>query len=116
VRSKSDFTSLYPGVPSSIVFEWDSGKLSNEGENIELSMPGELDTTVIPNERYYIRVDNVSYSDGEHHENFPGLDPWVHTNSANGGGESLQRINPNLYGDDVNNWKSDEAAPGEQTY
>ena len=116
VRSKSDFTSLYPGVPSSIVFEWDSGKLSNEGENIELSMPGELDTTVIPNERYYIRVDNVSYSDGEHHENFPGLDPWVHTNSANGGGESLQRIYPNLYGDDVNNWKSDEAAPGEQTY
>ncbi len=117
VRDKPTFTLLYPLVPSSIVFEWDSGKLSNEGENIELSIPWE---PVDPNDpygsRYYICVDNVDYSDGEHHENFPGLDPWVYTNSANGGGESLQRVSPSLFGDDVNNWKSAEAAPGEQTY
>ena len=89
------------------------GKLSNEGENIELSIPGELDTTVIPNIRYYIRVDNVSYSDGEHHENFPGLDPWAKTMHANGDGQSLHRIDPNLFGDDVNNWRSNDPAPGE---
>jgi hypothetical protein len=113
VKDKPTFTGLYPGVPSSIVFEWDSGKLSNEGENVELSMPGELDTTVTPNVRYYIRIDNISYSDGEHHENFPGLDPWAKTRRANGGGYSLHRIDPNLFGDDVNNWISNDAAPGE---
>jgi hypothetical protein len=111
VKNKPAFTSTFPSVPSSIVFEWDSGKLSNEGENIELSMPGELDTTVIPNERYYIRIDNVIYSDGEHHQNFPGLDPWAGTRSANGTGDSLHRINPNLFGDDVNNWASDAPDP-----
>ncbi len=109
VRDKPTFTAKYPWVPSSIVFEWTSGKLSNEGENIQLSMPGELDL----GERVYIRVDNVIYSDGEHHENFPGLDPWSKARSANGGGESLQRISPNLFGDDVDNWRADEAAPGE---
>jgi hypothetical protein len=112
VKDKPIFTALYDYVDPSIVFEWDSGKLSNEGENVELSMPGELDPNGI---RYYIRIDNISYSDGEHHENFPGLDPWVKTRSANGGGGSLQRIYPNLYGDDVNNWKSAEATPGEET-
>ena len=64
-------------------------------------MPGELNEL---GARVYIRVDNVSYSDGEHHENFLGLDPWRNMTSANGDGESLHRINPNLYGDDVNNW------------
>ena len=107
MRHKPKFTALYTEVDPSIVFEWDSGKLSNEGENIELSIPGELDDSV----RYYIRVDNVDYSDGEHHENFPGLDPWVYTNSANGEGDSLHRINPNLFGDDVNNWTSDVPDP-----
>jgi hypothetical protein len=109
VRDKPKFTDLYDEVDPSIVFQWTSGKLSNEGENIELSIPGELVDSV----RYYIRVDNVSYSDGEHHENFPGLDPWSKTRNANGGGHSLQKINPNLFGDDVNNWMSNEAAPGE---
>jgi hypothetical protein len=88
------------------------GKLSNEGENIELSMPGEFDRSVTPNIRYYIRVDNVNYSDGHHHENFPGLDPWRHTILANGDGESLNRIDPNRYGDDPNNWEQDSANPG----
>jgi hypothetical protein len=105
--------SKYPFVPSSQLFGPFSGKLSNEGENVELSIPGELDTTVTPNKRYYFRVDNVSYSDGVHHENFVGLDPWVKTRQANGGGESLQRIYPDLYGDDVNNWISSGASPGE---
>ena len=112
VKNKTKFTELYPDVPSSIVFQWNSGKLSNEGENVELSMPGELDL-VDPNIRYYIRIDNVSYSDGEHHENFPGLDPWAKTRRANGGDQSLHRIDPNLFGDDVNNWISNDAAPGE---
>jgi hypothetical protein len=86
-----------------------SGKLSNEGENIELSIPGEL----VSGTRVYIRVDNVIYSDGKHHENFPGLDPWRTMDQANGKGESLQKIDPYLFGDDVNNWDSESPSPGE---
>jgi hypothetical protein len=89
-----------------------SGKLSNEGEDVQLSMPGELDAAD-PNIRHYIRIDNVNYSDGVHHENFPGLDPWFDTRSANGNGESLHRTNPNLFGDDAGNWFSESADPGE---
>jgi hypothetical protein len=101
--------SKYPTVPPSKLFGPFSGKLSNEGENIELSMPGELDDL---SERVYIRIDNVRYSDGQHHENFPGLDPWRITGSANGEGDSLQRLDPTLFGDDVNNWTADEPSPG----
>jgi hypothetical protein len=100
--------SKYPSVPSSQLFGPFSGKLSNEGENIELSIPGEL----VSGTRVYIRVDNVIYSDGKHHENFPGLDPWRTMDQANGKGESLQKIDPYLFGDDVNNWLANEATPG----
>ena len=101
------------GIPPEIpVLGSFSGKLSNEGENIELSIPGELANPPDLGSRVYIRVDNVSYSDGEHHENFPGLDPWSQTRNANGGGHSLHRIDPDLFGDDVNNWISNEADPG----
>ena len=110
VKDKVAFSPLFPDVPSSIIFGPFSGKLSNEGENVELSMPGELDEF---GARDYIRIDNVSYSDGKHHENFAGLDPWRYTSMANGKGQSLQKINPNLFGDDVNNWMASEAAPGE---
>jgi hypothetical protein len=88
----------------------DGTKLSNDGENVEISMPGDLDPCD-PDIRYYIRIDNVSYSDGSRHENFPGLDPWPKDPDLYG--ESLNRINPNLYGDDVNNWVSGSANPGQ---
>jgi hypothetical protein len=100
--------SKYPSVPPSQLFGPFSGKLSNEGENIELSMPGELDSL---GARVYVCIDNVTYSDGVHHENFVGLDPWVKTRAANGSGESLHRINPNLFGNDVNNWESSSKTP-----
>jgi hypothetical protein len=111
VKDKPEFIMKYPSVSSSIVFQWDDGKLSNEGENVELSMPGELDTVPNPDIRYYIRIDNVIYSDGEHHESFPGLDPWFDMFHANGDGESLHRIDPNLYGDDAGNWFSESVDP-----
>jgi hypothetical protein len=112
----AEFRSFYPRTPTDVnIFCSFGGKLSNEGEDVQLSFPGELPDPCDLNSRVYVRVDNVNYSDGEHHENFPGLDPWVYTNSANGGGDSLQRIYPSLYGDDVNNWKSASASPGEPT-
>jgi len=37
------------------VFEWDTGKLDNGDEKIQLSMPGDVDTD--PSRRQWIRVD-----------------------------------------------------------
>ena len=77
-----------------------SGKLSNGGEKVELSMPGDVDTS---GTRYYIRVDRVNYSDGTHAQDNPGyIDLWPP--EADGQGASITRANPALYGNDPNNW------------
>ena len=87
------------------------GKLNNAGESLELSMPGDVDEF---GERQYIRVERVSYSDGSHHENFEELvwpvDPWPVM--ADGFGSSLTRENPQLYGNDPNNWIAASPTPG----
>jgi hypothetical protein len=110
-KDTSQFTTRYGSMPPGVLVKGPFAggtKLSNDGENVEISMPGDVDPCE-PNIRYYIRIDNVIYSDGSHHENFPGLDPWPR--EADGDG-SLQRINPNLYGNDVNNWYADSPTPG----
>ena len=114
VKNISVFNSAYGSMPPGVqVLEpFQSGtKLSNAGEDVEISMPGDLDPCD-PNIRYYIRIDNVRYSDGSQHEDFPGLDPWPKGADGTADGYSLNRKNPNLYGDDVNNWKADEPTPG----
>jgi hypothetical protein len=84
------------------------GKLSNGGEKLELSMPGDID---LYGTRHYIRVDRVNYSDGWHPEDCPGgVDLWPI--EADGGGKSLSRTDPNLYGNDPNNWDADTPSPG----
>ena len=86
-----------------------SGKLSNGGEKVELSKPGDVDT---PGTRYYIRVDRVNYSDGSHPQDCPGgVDLWPV--EADAGGYSLTRIWPELYGNDPNNWTAATPSPGE---
>ncbi len=112
-KDPENFSDRYgdPGVQVLGPFE-DDTKLSNAGENVEISMPGDLDPCD-PNIRYYIRIDNVKYSDGGQHEDFPGLDPWPRDADGGGDGYSLIRKDPNLYGDDVNNWEADEPSPGE---
>jgi len=84
------------------------GSLSNSGETVELSRPGDMDEF---GRRHYIRVDRVGYSDGSHHDNEPGgVDLWP--TLADGGGASLSRITPQLYGNDPNNWKAAVPSPG----
>jgi hypothetical protein len=76
------------------------GKLSNSGERLELSMPGDIDEF---GSRHYIRADRVDYSDGSHHEDEPGgVDLWP--TGPDGGGASLSRVTAELYGNDPNNW------------
>ncbi|MHC4659959.1 MAG: hypothetical protein ACYS83_12425, partial [Planctomycetota bacterium] len=98
----------YGSMPPGVVYGPYDGKLSNGGEKLELSMPGDID---LYGTRYYIRVDRVNYSDGSHPEDCPGgVDLWPI--EADGGGKSLARIDPNLYGNDPNNWDADTPSPG----
>jgi len=85
------------------------GKLSNAGESLELSMPGDVDKA---GKRQYIRVDRVNYSDGSHPEDCPGgIDLWPA--EADGLGKSLSRRVLSDYGNDPDNWTASTPSPGE---
>lgn len=105
----NQFRIWYPNTPTGVTilgpFAGGTG-LSNDSENVELSIPGDLDDESV---RAYIRIDNVNYSDGSHHQDFVGLDPWPKGPDE---GASLNRIDPNRYGNDPNNWESQSANPG----
>ena len=92
------------------IFEWIAGRLSNAGEKVQISKPGEQELDgFVP----YVRLDRVNYSDGSHPENFyklPG-DPWPA--APDGTGKSLTRISMDAYGNDPNNWQSAEPTPGQ---
>ncbi len=91
------------------VFTWNSGKLSNSRETLELYRPGDVDDL---GHRYWIQVDRVSYSDGTHNSDFPtGLDPWPR--SADGNGQSLQRVALDGYANDPANWSAAIPTPGQ---
>jgi len=106
VKHPEAFIWRYPSVSIEMIFGPYDGKLSNAGESVELSMPGESD-------RSYIRVDRVNYSDGSHPEDCPGglVDLWpVETD---GDGMALIRKIPTDYGNDPDNWIADIPSPGE---
>ncbi|MGB2862788.1 MAG: lamin tail domain-containing protein [Sedimentisphaerales bacterium] len=109
----SDWTALATrySIPAGVqVFEWDTGKLDNAGEKIQLSMPGDADTQGL---RQWIRVDRVNYSDGSHPDDTPGdTDPWPV--EPDGIGYSLSRINPAEYGNDPVNWQAEIPSPGRE--
>jgi len=108
VKNPTAFSLRYSSVPvQEIVGPYD-GNLSNSGEKLELSMPGDIDTA---GERHYIRVDRVNYSDGSHHEDAPGsLDLWPI--QPDGGGKSLRRRSPADYTNDPENWAAAPPSPG----
>ena len=100
------FDAVHPGVRR--VGNW-IGHLSNSGERVQLSSPGDLDKF---GTRQYIREDRVVYSDGSHPEDCPGnVDLWPTT--ADGYGMSLNRIDPHRYGNDPNNWQATPPSPGQ---
>ncbi|MCK4887305.1 MAG: lamin tail domain-containing protein, partial [Planctomycetes bacterium] len=103
------FTSTYGSMPAgvSVLGPYD-GKLNNGGEKLDLMMAGDKEPT---DDRYYIRVDRLNYSDGDHPENFDGMtDPWP--TSPDGDGDSLSRIYEDAYGNDPNNWQGQAETPG----
>ena len=87
-------------MPAGIIFGPYEGSLSNAGESLELSMPGDGNNEGV---RQYIRIDRINYSDGSHPENCPGgVDPWPV--EADGDGLALTRKVPADYGNDPENW------------
>lgn len=94
------------GISVNVDLSWADGvdgSLSNGGEKPQISQPGDLDGTG----RFCIRVDRVNYSDGSHPVDD---DPWPV--APDGGGQSLTRITPSNYGNDIANWKSSSPTPG----
>jgi len=80
-------------------------ELANDGEKIELSVPGVPD----PGTEFvsYIRLEQVNYSDGIH----PLVgDPWP--TGADARGDSLQRSSVSNYSNDVSNWTAATPTPG----
>lgn len=100
VRNKSVFNLEYNTGSNVQIFEWGTdGKLSNKGEEIILFMPGEIDNDkTAPS---YILIDLVNYND---------KNLWP--TEADGDGYSLNRINPEKYGNDPDNWKASRPTPG----
>ncbi|MBN2269737.1 MAG: lamin tail domain-containing protein [Sedimentisphaerales bacterium] len=108
VKDVDAFRWRYPSVPAGKIFGPYDGQLSNGGEQVEISMPGDTDTF---GRQYYIRIDRVGYSDGSHPQDAPGgIDLWP--TQADGTGMSLTLITPNLYGNDPNNWTAESPSPG----
>ncbi|MHC4863961.1 MAG: lamin tail domain-containing protein [Planctomycetota bacterium] len=108
VKDPVAFDWRYGPVPGVQVLGPYDGRLSNSGEKVELSQPGDVDEF---GKRYYIRVDRVSYSDGFHPDDCPGgVDLWP--TEADGGGKSLSRIFGQYYGNDPNNWQAASPTPG----
>jgi hypothetical protein len=108
-KKPAAFSWRYPHVPAEIIFGPYDGNLSNAGENLELSMPGDFDKEGV---LHYIRVDRINYSDGSHPENCPGgVDLWPV--DPDGYGQSLTRKVPTDYGNDPENWLAAPVSPGE---
>ncbi|MFC1633662.1 lamin tail domain-containing protein [Planctomycetota bacterium] len=109
VKHPEAFMWRYPGVPIEMIIGPYDGKLSNAGESIELSMPGDIDKDGKP---YTIRIDRVNYSDGSHPEDCPGLvDLWPV--EPDGDGMVLTRKILADYGNDPDNWTAGAPSPAE---
>jgi len=109
VKNPDAFSWRYPGVPVENILGPYDGSLSNSGETLELSMPGDVDQE---GTRHYIRIDRVNYSDGSHPENSPGsADIWP--KEPDGQGQSLTRKFPADYGNDPDNWIAAPPSPGQ---
>jgi len=107
-RDPVAFSWRYPDVPAEIILGPYDGKLSNAGERLQLSMPGDFDQA---GEFHYIRIDRVNYSDGSHPSAAVGsIDSWPV--EADGNGASLTRKVATDYGNDPDNWLASAPSPG----
>lgn len=97
-KSLARFTAAFSPPAGTRVFEWTAGRLSNEGESLQLSRPAGLDGA---NLRQFARVDRVNYGIAS---------PWP--TGAAGGGPALTKVAEREYGNDFANWIAATADPG----
>ena len=102
VRNSTIFGQNYSPPVGTRVFQWTSGGLDNDGETLEISMPGDTNNVGV---RQYIRVDRVDFTDAN---------PWP--TGPDGSGTSLARINERGYGNDFANWAESVPTPGQTSY
>ncbi|NCF85857.1 MAG: hypothetical protein GWQ08_10025 [Verrucomicrobiaceae bacterium] len=99
VRNEAAFRARFPNTPeTTLVLSWQDSGLSNGGERIELSRPGDVDELGV---RQWVRVDRVTYGDSV-----------LWPAEADGNGLSLTRIETSAYGNDVINWEASPPTPG----
>ncbi len=94
---KTAFIAKYSVPTNTVILGPWSGKLDNSGETVELERPDNPNVTPTGIFVPYYLVEKIAYRD---------TTPWP--TNADGGGTSLQRIEPNLFGNDPINW---QAAP-----
>jgi len=109
VKNPAAFSWRYPAVPAEIILGPYDGKLSDAGESLELSMPGDVDKEGVCQ---YIRVDRVNYSDGSHPEDCQGGIDLLPV-EADGDGMALTRKISTDYGNDPENWTASAPSPFE---
>ncbi|HUU91406.1 MAG TPA: lamin tail domain-containing protein, partial [Phycisphaerae bacterium] len=104
---QTTFESVYGPVPAgvNVYGPWD-GALADEGERIELCFPGAPEwTDPPPGEPVpyipYVLAEKITYDDRP---------PWPTT--PDGNGPSLERLDPDAYGNDVANWGTSPLATG----
>jgi len=102
VQKPDAFMWRYPSVPAEKILGPYDGKLSDAGESVELSMPGDVDNQ---GKRYYIRIERVNYSDGAALDDLWPAEP-------DGQGQSLTRKTPTDYANDPANWIAAAPSPG----
>ncbi len=94
IKSLAEFTGKY-GAPVGQYAQWTSDSLSNGGERVEISKPGDVNAQM---ERQYIRIDRINYDDEY---------PWpTEPDGPYGNGSSLRRKVNSNYGNDVANWEA----------
>jgi hypothetical protein len=81
-----------------------NGRLANDRDDVELVRPDTPQPPSAPDAGFvpYILADHVHYADAA---------PWP-TGDVDGGGHSLQRITPRLYGNEPLNWLAAAPSPG----
>lgn len=102
VRSSAIFAQNYTPAVGTRVFQWTSGGLDNNGETLELAMPGDTNNVGV---RQFIRVDRVDFTDTA---------PWP--TGPDGSGTSLVRVDESAYGNDYANWAEATPTPGQTSY
>jgi hypothetical protein len=98
-RNLGAFENSFAPPEGPLVLEWQTGKLSNGGETVQLERPGPLDDLGGVS---YVRVDRVKYDNSS---------PWDF--GADGSGLALTKIIENEYGNDSANWIATTPTPGD---